>query len=261
MSRHAVSFLELKALDAEQRTIEGWATRPETDRVGDIVESKGAVYRLPLPLLMDHDHSSAVGEVISATVSEAGIRFKAKIAKIAEPGPIKDLCDSAWSAAKAGLRRAVSIGFRPLKAEPLPNGGTRFLSWDWYELSMVAVPALATATIDQVKAFDRDLRRKAGRGRVVRLDDQSGSHRVVRLADPVRAKSSLSPSNKATPIADAVDAELAKLEEAETRMKAIKELGFADALAIGSVGAIARTTDAELATIRARLKALEAKRG
>ena len=165
-----VSHLQLKALDTEQRILEGWASKPESDRMGDIVESRGAVYKLPIPLLMDHDHRAACGEVFEATVTDAGIRFKAKIAKIAEPGPIKDLCDSAWSAAKAGLRRAVSIGFRALDMEPLRDGGWRFKQWEWHELSLVTVPACAGASIDQIKSIDRDLRHKStGGGRVVRL--------------------------------------------------------------------------------------------
>ncbi|MGX7952427.1 HK97 family phage prohead protease [Tsuneonella sp. HG249] len=183
----AYSFLEIKALDADQRIIEGWATKPEPDRVGDIVESKGASFRLPLPLLMDHDHTAAVGDVFDATVSDRGIRFKAKIARVTEPGAIKDLCDSAWSAAKAGLRRAVSIGFRPLDMEPLPSGGMRFRKWDWYELSMVSVPALASATIDQVKAFDRAQLRKATQPRrVIQLTDSD--YRAAGLTPPWRQR-------------------------------------------------------------------------
>lgn len=175
MSR-LVSHLQLKALDGEQRILEGWASKPECDRSGDIVESRGAAYKLPLPLLMDHDHKSAVGEVYEASVSDAGIRFKAKIAKIDEPGAIKDLCDSAWSAAKAGLRRAVSIGFRALDMEPISGGGWRFKEWEWYELSLVSVPACAGASIDQIKTIDRTLRK----------NEKYGNGRVVRLSDPVR---------------------------------------------------------------------------
>ena len=194
-----VSFLEVKALDEEQRLIEGWATKPEVDRVGDIVESRGAQFRLPLPLLMDHDHRSAVGDVISATVTDAGIRFKAKIAKVATPGPIRDLCDGAWEAAKAGLRRAVSIGFRPLESEPIKGGGWRFKSWEWHELSLVSVPALASATIDQVKAYDRELLAKT-RG-----------HRVVKVGAPAGRKSLITPEEHRQMVA--VQSQMARLTD------------------------------------------------
>ena len=43
--------LEIKALNDDERIIEGWASRVEEDRMGDIVIPKGAVYNLPLPYL------------------------------------------------------------------------------------------------------------------------------------------------------------------------------------------------------------------
>lgn len=173
-----VSLLSIKTLDAEQRIIEGWATRSTPDRVGDVVESKGAVFKLPLSLLLDHNHTAAIGEVIEATAMNDGIRFKAKLAKIEEPGPLKELCDDAWTMVRSGLRKAVSIGFRPLDMEPIPGAGMRFKKWEWFELSLVSVPALAGATIDTVKSYDRTLR-AARRGTL--------PIRVVRLADPVRS--------------------------------------------------------------------------
>ena len=52
MNRAFVSF-EIKSLDDEQRLIEGWATTPEVDRMGDIVLPKGAEYKLPIPFLLE----------------------------------------------------------------------------------------------------------------------------------------------------------------------------------------------------------------
>ena len=148
--------LDIKALDDEQRTIEGWASTPDEDRMGDIVVPKGAKYKLPMPFLLDHDHQSAVGEVDHVEVTDKGIKFRAHIKNIAEPGAVKDLCDSAWSLVKNGLRRAVSIGFRPLEMEPLPTGGLKFNSWEWYELSAVSVPAQANAVITGTKSYALD---------------------------------------------------------------------------------------------------------
>src|SRR5690554_7168019 len=82
--------LTIKAVDDEARLIEGWATRPEKDRVGDIVVPTGVEYKLPLPFLLDHDHSQAVGEVDQVDVSDEGIKFRAHIKKIDEPGPVKE---------------------------------------------------------------------------------------------------------------------------------------------------------------------------
>jgi HK97 family phage prohead protease len=145
--------LEIKALDDDARTIEGWATTPEVDRMGDIVLPKGAEYELPIPFLLDHDHSQVVGEVDKVQVTDKGIRFWAHIKKIAEEGDAKALCDKAWSFIKHGLRKAVSIGFRPLDFDVLPNGGLKFTSWEWYELSAVGIPAQPGAVITGTKSY------------------------------------------------------------------------------------------------------------
>jgi hypothetical protein len=71
------------------RALEGWASTPEVDRMGDIVLPKGAEYKLPIPFLLDHDHSQVVGEVDRVEVSDKGIKFFAHIAKIAEEGDAK----------------------------------------------------------------------------------------------------------------------------------------------------------------------------
>jgi uncharacterized protein len=145
--------LHIRALDDGARIIEGIASTPSADRVGDIVEPRGVQYRLPLPFLLDHDHSKAVGEVDSVSVGADGIRFRAHIKKISTPGSLKELCDDAWAMVQTGLRRAVSIGFRPLDAEPMRGGGMRFKAWEFLELSAVSVPANADATITATKGF------------------------------------------------------------------------------------------------------------
>jgi len=152
MNRAFVNF-EIKALDEDARTLEGWATTPEVDRMGDIVLPKGAEYALPIPFLLDHDHSQVVGEVDRVEVSDKGIKFWASIKSIAEEGDAKALCDKAWSYIKHGLRKAVSIGFRPLDFDVLPNGGLKFTSWEWYELSAVGIPAQPGAKITGTKSY------------------------------------------------------------------------------------------------------------
>ena len=173
-----------KAADGS-RVIEGTATTPRPDRHADSVASEGAEYRLPLPLLLDHNHVEAVGTVEHANVTAKGIRFRARIAKIAEPGAAKDLVDKAWSLVSNGLRAAVSIGFRPLEMEPLATGGLLFKRWEWMELSLVAVPANADATIDTIKRYDREARLKANPARVVKLDRPVGTAMYHATRDPL----------------------------------------------------------------------------
>lgn len=147
----AFHHLTIRTLDEGKRTLEGWATTDRTDRAGDIVEPLGSEFDLPLPLLLDHDHALAVGEVEQAEVTSQGIRFLARIKKISEPGKAKDLTDMAWHYARHGLRKCVSIGFQPIEWEPLPAGGMRFTRWSWFELSLCTVPANPDAVIETIK--------------------------------------------------------------------------------------------------------------
>lgn len=149
----AFSMLEIKGLDEDQRMITGIATTPETDRVGDIVDPMGASYAAELPLLWQHKHDSPVGIAEFGKATKSGIPFRAVIAKIEEDGPLKQLVDLAWQAVKAKLVRGVSIGFKPLKYDIMSEGGLKFTKTEIFELSLVTVPANASATIQTIKAM------------------------------------------------------------------------------------------------------------
>lgn len=151
----AYSLFTLKAFDDDQRVLEGVATTPTADRLGDIVEPEGAQFDLPLPLLWQHDSSKPIGHVIEAKVSPTGISIKARVEKIDEPGPLKDRLDEAWQSLKHQLVRGFSIGFVPLESARIKDTwAEHFLKWDWLELSCVTIPANAEATITTVKSAD-----------------------------------------------------------------------------------------------------------
>lgn len=156
----AFSVLDVKAVDEEERIIEGIASTPTTDRVGDIVVSEGAVFELPMPFLWQHDTRSPIGHVIDAKVNKKGITVKVKLAKIEMPGSLKDRIDDAWQSIKAGLVKGLSIGFKSLEAEEIEDGESmswfpplKHLKWLWLELSAVTIPANAEATITAIKAI------------------------------------------------------------------------------------------------------------
>jgi len=159
----AYSVLEIKELDEDARVISGIASTPSTDRVGDIVESMGAKFALPLPLLFHHDSKQPVGHVEFAEAKKSGIPFRARIAKTDEPGRLKDRLDEAWHSVKAGLIRGVSIGFKSTKHEMMKDGGIHFQEWSWLELSLVTIPANQDATITQIRSIDTELRAATGR--------------------------------------------------------------------------------------------------
>lgn len=155
MDRHYTSLTIEKAFDeGDERIIEGFATTPDEDRKGDIVDPEGVEYKLPLPLLWQHDSLQPVGTVEKVTVTKRGIRFRARLAKVDGPPALKNRIDEAWSSVKAGLIHAVSIGFRATTPPALlESGGVRFLKWMWLELSLVTIPANPNATITQIRAY------------------------------------------------------------------------------------------------------------
>lgn len=162
MIQRAYSILTIKSVNEDSRIIEGIATTPTPDRMGDIVEPKGAQYTLPLPLLWQHDSDKPVGHVNSIKVTDEGISVVAQIAKFDEPGVLKDRLDMAWQSLKAKLVRGLSIGFMPIESAMIKDTYSyHFLKWDWMELSCVTIPANAEASILAIKNADFALRRAA----------------------------------------------------------------------------------------------------
>lgn len=193
----AYSFLEIKSLDNDQRMITGMASVPEVDRMGDIVESMGASFAAEIPLLMGHSHDKPVGVAELGKPTKKGISFRAIIARIDEDGELKRLTDFAWQSVKAGIIKGVSIGFIPKEYEILKEGGLRFTKSEIFELSLVAVPACASATIQSIKALS-GYRDESSRGAIPLIerlvekpDDMNGAVRLVsanRLASlPLKA--------------------------------------------------------------------------
>ena len=158
----AYSILTVKAVEEDQRIIRGMATTPSPDRVGDIVEPLGVKFKNPMPLLWQHQHDKPVGTVKFDKPTKDGITFEAKLARVSEPGVLKDRIDEAWQSVKAGLVSAVSIGFRALEYSFMESGGIRFAESEVMELSLVTIPANADATISQIKSIDTEIRAATG---------------------------------------------------------------------------------------------------
>ena len=156
MFYRAYSVLDVKLFDSEQRAISGLATTPTTDRIGDVIDPRGATFAESIPLLLFHDAKMPVGTVSLLPASDTGIGFRAVLPAIAEPGRLRDRVDEAWQSVKAGLIRGVSIGFRALDdgIERMKSGGMRFKKIEILELSLVAIPANSEARIDAIKAID-----------------------------------------------------------------------------------------------------------
>lgn len=187
----AYSFLEVKAVSEETRTITGMATTPGVDRVEDIVEPMGVTFKNPLPLLWQHQYDKPIGLVEFGKPTAKGVPFTATLPVIAEAGALRDRIEEAWQSIKSGLVRAVSIGFRSLESEQI-NGswGTRYIRTEVFELSAVTIPANAQATIQTIKSFDVGLPAALGKKEftVVRLGKPAGASATVVKHIPVVPK-------------------------------------------------------------------------
>lgn len=150
----AYSTLQIKSVTDtdDERIITGIATTPSTDRDDDILEPLGAKFTLPIPLLSHHNHSQPIGEVIQAEVTAGGILITAKIAKIDEEGKLKERIDEAWQSIKSGLIKGLSVGFKIKEYSYIENSwGLHIKEWEWWELSIVTIPANGDAVITSVK--------------------------------------------------------------------------------------------------------------
>ncbi len=191
MQNRAYSVLAIKAVNDDARTVEGIATTPTVDRVGDIIEPLGVKFTNPLPFLWQHRHDQPIGTCEFGQPTANGIPFKATVAKCDEPGTLKDLLDHAWQSIKLGLVRATSIGFRPIEYSYMEAGGIRYSETEVFELSAVTIPANADAIMTAIKSVDAGLRQAAGvpEPEIPANPEPAAtgkSVRVVKLDDPAR---------------------------------------------------------------------------
>lgn len=147
--------LTIKSINDDLREIKGIASTPSVDRDGDIVEPLGAEFAAEIPLLLGHNHSQPIGKAKLGKPTKNGIPFTAKIASIKENGALQDELTKVWQQVKYGLLSSVSIGFTPTEYSFLDGGGIKWLKYEIYELSVVAVPANADATILEAKHLNK----------------------------------------------------------------------------------------------------------
>ena len=151
----ACSTLIIKSVDDGARVIEGIASSSAPDLAGDEIMPRGAIFSLPMPLLMQHDKNRPIGNVTRAKVTDTEIEIRAELAK--DSG--LPYVDDAWKQLTAGLVRGLSIGANPLEAVPILDRdgrmtGIRYTAWKWLELSAVTIAMNTDASLDVVRAFD-----------------------------------------------------------------------------------------------------------
>lgn len=159
----AWSLLEIKSVDEERRIVSGIATTPTVDRVRDVVDPMGVVFRGPVKLHLYHKHDMPVGHVTFSRPTKSGLPFQASIPNVEEEGTVRERVNEALHSLKYKLLDAVSIGFNVLEngAELMKNGGYKFVKWEMLELSLVGVPANPEAVVTAFKSCDSSMIRRA----------------------------------------------------------------------------------------------------
>jgi HK97 family phage major capsid protein/HK97 family phage prohead protease len=114
------------------------------DRMGDIIEAAGwqltNFKRNPIALF-GHSQSTPIGSWENLRIE--GTRLLGRL-KLAARGTSNRI-DEIISLIEQGVLKAVSVGFKPIETEPLPNGGVRFKKQELLETSVVSVPANPSA--------------------------------------------------------------------------------------------------------------------
>lgn len=146
------SIFNIRSVNDEKRIIEGVATTPMQARDGDILETSGIQFKLPIPFL--YRHSEPFGNVVAANIADDGISVRVQVA----PAGVSASLDEHWRLVRAGIVRGLSIGWRTLQEVfDKEIGGFRILKSEWLELSAVPVPADTNATITSVRSADESI--------------------------------------------------------------------------------------------------------
>jgi len=126
------------------RQIRVVANSGKSDRVGDVLVAKGCMlqnYSANPIVLANHDISCPVGNF----APEIKDRVEGVISFA--PAGISAKADEYCALYKAGVLRAVSVGFDPIEAIPNKAGGITYERWELMELSCTAVPCDAGAIV------------------------------------------------------------------------------------------------------------------
>lgn len=133
-----------KAIARDGEGLEFVLSDATVDRYGDIVEPDGWVldnFRENPIALFGHSGSFPIGKWENIRVEKGRLVARLKLAARGTSARIDELI----GLVEQGILRAVSVGFRPLKSEPMdpkkPYGAQRYKAQELLETSLVSVPA------------------------------------------------------------------------------------------------------------------------
>ena len=112
------------------------------DRMGDVIEAEGwdlSDFKSNPVALFNHNPNFPIGKWANLRIINGKLRGHLQLA----PEGTSDRIDEIRRLVDADILRAVSVGFLPMKSEPLnkSGGGLRFLQSKLVESSLVAIPA------------------------------------------------------------------------------------------------------------------------
>lgn len=238
------------------------------DRVGDIIEPDGWDLRRfkknPIALF-GHNSSFPIGKWSDLRVEAGKLIGRLTLAKRGTSYRLDELI----GLVEQGILRAVSVGFLPLKAEPLdpekPFGGQRYLKSELLETSLVSVPAnpAALALAKSLKVSDEIMSLAFGEHAETRRRDMpaSGEHADPTPANPERSRADLPSRPKDKTMTKSLSQ---RIEDAQSDLTAKKdrlaELTNSDATDVDAIEELTSQIDTEERGVAA-LKAAEAKIG
>ena len=133
-----------KRIVAETDGYEFVLSDPSKDRVGDKIEQSGWELRnfLKNPVaLFNHNQDAPIGTWENVRIEGGKLLARLKMAARGTSARI----DEIRSLVEQGILKAVSVGFKPLEAEPIKGGGLQFKRQELLEVSVVSIPALPSA--------------------------------------------------------------------------------------------------------------------
>jgi HK97 family phage prohead protease/HK97 family phage major capsid protein len=231
------------------------------DRYGDIVEPTGwdlKNFKKNPIALFGHNSSFPIGKWSDLRVEAGKLIGRLTLAKRGTSYRLDELI----GLVEQGILRAVSVGFRPIKAEPIdaerPYGPQRYLKSELLETSLVSVPAnpAALALAKSLNVSDEIMSLAFGEhAETRRRDMHTGEH-----ADKRKPEAGASPITKATNMKTLSQ----RIEDAQNDLTAKKdrlaELNGAEELDIDAIEELTGQIDAAERAITV-MKASEAKIG
>jgi len=135
------------------------ASTASEDRMGDVIRQEGwalDAYKKNPVVLFGHNHDQPIGRAHNVRVADGALTADFEFA----PEEVNPFAAQVGRMVEAGFLKAVSVGFRPLEYKPLKSGGLDFTKSELLEISVVSVPANASA-LAFAKSFasQDDLRR------------------------------------------------------------------------------------------------------